>query len=137
MKVAIVLGNRMNDDGSLSDKMIVRLNLALKLYKEISPDKIIVSGGIANKKAGIAEAEKMHEWLIQNGIPFEVVLKEVDSKSTKQNAKFSVPIAKSLGADEIILCTSSEHFARKWLNPEKLFKAQLKHYSVKLTCFSN
>ncbi len=137
MKVAIVLGNRMNDDGSLSEKMLVRLNLTLKLYKQLSPDRIIVSGGIANKKAGIAEAEKMHEWLINKGIPFEAIIKESASKSTKQNAKFSVPIAKSLGADEIILCTSAEHFSRKWLNPKKIFEAQLKKTNIKLTIFSN
>ena len=55
MKIAIVLGNRMNDDGSLSKIMIKRLLLTLKFDKVYHPDLIITSGGIANELAGVAE----------------------------------------------------------------------------------
>ena len=64
MEVAIVLGNRMNDDGSLSEIMKTRLALTLRLIAEHSPDKIILSGGPANPKANVTEAEAMERFQI-------------------------------------------------------------------------
>ena len=48
MIVAVILGNRMNDNGTLSALARKRLDLAEKLYKEYSPEEIILSGGRAN-----------------------------------------------------------------------------------------
>ena len=44
MIVAVILGNRMNDNGTLSALARKRLDLAEKLYKEYSPEEIILSG---------------------------------------------------------------------------------------------
>ena len=140
MKVFVLLGNRMNDDGTLSEKMVLRLNLCVKYYNENKPDKIIVSGGIANPKAGVAEADKMEEYLLKAGIPQEVIIKEDKSLTTKQNAEFSCPKAKELGADTMVLCTSKEHMTRWYLNPVKLFKRYLKKYeasNIKLETYTN
>ena len=41
-KVMIVLGNRLNDDASITSKMKERLDLTLKGYEIFSPTKIIV-----------------------------------------------------------------------------------------------
>lgn len=121
MVVAVILGNRLNDDGSFSDIMKTRMNLALKLFAEEKPDYIIVSGGIANPKAGVAEGQKMYEYLVENGIPEDKLIKETESMTTKENAKYSVPMAISLQAKRLILCTSQEHMNRFYLNPYKLF----------------
>lgn len=43
MIVAVILGNRMNDNGTLSALARKRLDLAEKLYKEYSPEEIILS----------------------------------------------------------------------------------------------
>lgn len=140
MKVFVLLGNRMNDDGTLSELMKLRLGLAVKYYEENKPDKIIVSGGIANKKAGVAEADKMEEYLLSSGIPQDVIIKEDKSLTTKQNAEFSCPKAKELGADTMVLCTSKEHMTRWYLNPVRLFKRYLKKYGatdVKLVTYTN
>ena len=140
MRVFVLLGNRMNDDGTLSDKMKLRLSLCVKYYNEFAPDKIIVSGGIANPKAGVAEADKMEEYLLNAGIPASVIIKEDKSLTTKQNAEFSCPKAKELGADVMVLCTSKEHMERWYLNPVKLFKRYLKKYGasdIKLETYTN
>jgi len=102
--------------------------MALNVYKIFAIDKLIVSGGVANKKAGISEAQLMYDFLVQNGIPSESIIKEDKSLTTKQNAEFSVPLAAELGATEIILCTSSEHMKRSYLNPIKLFEKELEPY---------
>lgn len=128
MLVAIILGNRMNDDGSLSEKMLIRLTLAEKLWLDRNPDLIIVSGGMANPAAGVTEASRMKEYLVGVGIPEDKVLEEGKSMTTKENAKFAVPLAASKGVDRVILVTSKEHMFRRWLNPVKIFKRQLRKF---------
>ncbi|MBQ8177926.1 MAG: YdcF family protein [Clostridia bacterium] len=140
MKIFVLLGNRMKDDGSLSDLMKLRLELAVKYYFENKPDYVIVSGGIANPVAGVAEADKMEEYLLASGVPTEVIIKEDKSLTTKQNAEFSCPKAKELGADTLVLCTSKEHMNRWYLNPVRLFKRYLKKYGaadIKLETYTN
>lgn len=137
MLVAVILGNRLNDDGSCSETMKLRLNLALEVDKVLKPDKIILSGGIANPLAGISEAKVMRDWLVNNGVAADKLVLEDKSLTTKQNAKFSVPIALELGADEILVCTTPEHMNRFFLNPVKLFKSRLRHSGITLsTCAS-
>lgn len=140
MKVFVLLGNRMNDDGTLSDKMKLRLDLCVKYYNEFKPDKIIVSGGIANQKAGVAEADKMEEFLLGAGVSSETIIKEDKSLTTKQNAEFSCKVVKELGADTLVLCTSKEHMERWYLNPIRLFRRYLKKYGaseIKLLTYTN
>ena len=128
MLVAIVLGNRLNDDGSMSEILKKRLDATLKLNEHFAPSKIIVSGGIANPAAGLSEAQVMRDFLIGNGVESDKIVLEDKSLTTKQNALFSVPIAVELGATEILLCTSTEHMGRKYLNPIRLFSKQLQSF---------
>ena len=136
MLVAVVLGNRINDDGTMSELMRVRLETALKIYNTFSPSKIILSGGVANKKVDVAEADMMREYLVERGVSSNILVLEYKSLTTKQNAEFSVPIAVELGATELLLCTSLEHISRSYLNPIKLFQSQLKRYpQIKLSVY--
>ncbi|MCM1194881.1 MAG: YdcF family protein [Corallococcus sp.] len=128
MLVAVILGNRINDDGSMSDLMKKRLKTALEIDKLYNPSKIILSGGIANKKAVVSEAQMMYDFLADNGVDRDKLIMEDKSLTTKQNAEFSVPIAAQAGADELLLCTSTEHMCRPYLNPIKLFQKQLRSY---------
>ena len=128
MLVAVILGNRLNDDGSISETMEKRLELALSIENTLRPDKFILSGGLANVAAGMTEAVAMQEWLVKQGIGAEKLVLEDKSLSTKQNAKYSVPIAVELGAKKLLLCTTPEHMNRKFLNPIKLFSKQLRKY---------
>ena len=48
MIVAVVLGNRLNDDGSITDKMRCRIELASEIHKTLLPCKMVLSGGVAN-----------------------------------------------------------------------------------------
>lgn len=109
-KIVIVLGNRLNDDGSISRIQEERLEMALELEKLYEPDYFILSGGLANPKAGITEAKAMYDYLITKGMNKEKLILEDKSLSTVENAKFSVPLAETLGAEMIIVCSSPYHF---------------------------
>ena len=140
MKVFVLLGNRMRDDGTISDLMRLRLELCVKYYNDHKPEYIIVSGGIANKIAGVAEADKMEEYLLASGVPQEVIIKEDQSLTTKQNAEFSVPKCKELNADTLVLCSTKEHIKRWYLNPVRLFKGYMRKYKatdIKLEVYTN
>lgn len=135
MLVAVVLGNRINDDGSMSELMLTRLQLTLMIYNKFNPDKIILSGGVANKKVKVSEAKMMYDYLVANGMPSDILILEDKSLTTKQNAEFSVPIVAQMGATELLLCTSAEHMCRSHLNPIKLFKKNLVHTNIKLSAY--
>ena len=135
MLVAVVLGNRMNDDATPTQLMLKRMQLAMEMYVKFNPDKIILSGGLANTKAGITESQFMRGYLVEHGIPAEILLEENNSLTTKQNAQFSVPIAVELGADELVVVTSAEHMSRPFLNPLKLFQNKLKGSKITLYGF--
>lgn len=137
MKVAIILGNRMNDDGTISTTMKKRLDLTLELYKELQPDKIIVSGGIANRIAGISEASKMKEYLIDNGIKEDLIILEDESRTTRENALYSVPKALELNPDTIIVCSTIEHFTQVPYNTVKFFSDELQDKDIRLMVYTN
>ena len=134
--VAIILGNRLNDDGSMSEILKKRLATALRINELFAPSKIIVSGGVANPSAGVSEAQVMKDFLVNNGVDGDKIVVEDKSMTTKQNAEFSVPIAANLGATEILLSTSLEHLSRKFLNPISLFEKEMEKFEgIKLSVF--
>lgn len=124
MKVLVVLGNRMNDDRTFSDAMMERLNKTLAVAEDF--DKIIVTGGVANPNAGVAEGDMMSKWLVENGVPMNKILVENRSHTTKENAKFTAPILKGIGAEEVTILSSAYHIDRKIYNPIRLFKKYTK-----------
>ena len=127
MKVLVVLGNRMNDDGTFSNAMLDRLTKTLVVEKDF--DTIIVTGGVANPVAKVAEGDKMSEWLVANGVDPSKIIVENRSLSTRENAKFTGPILEGLGVTEITILSSAYHIDRLYLNPIKLFK---KHAHMKV-----
>ncbi len=129
MLIFVVLGNRINDDGSMSELMSVRMKITLSAIEKFRPDKIILSGGVANSNIDVSEARMMYDYLKVHGVAEEIMVMEDKSMTTKQNAEFSVPIAFGLGATELLLITSPEHMNRKFLNPIKLFKKQLSRHT--------
>lgn len=137
MRIAVILGNRMKDDGTISETCVARCRLALEILNNQLAEKLILSGGVANKKAGVSEASAMKEYLISHGADETKLILEEQSTTTAENAKHSIPLAVNLGADEIIICTTLPHLTRKYLNPLSLFKKQLKAYpDIKLLAFS-
>lgn len=137
MHVLVVLGNRMNDDGTMTGLSVKRLNAAMRFAAAFGVDKIILSGGVANKKANRSEAAAMREYLVDNGVAEDKLIREDQSTTTEENAKYSVPIAAKLGATEITVITSNEHMSRNFLNPIKLFEKELRNYpDIKLSAYS-
>ena len=134
--VLVVLGNRLNDDGSITNYQKERLEMAIEIIRKYQPMKVILSGGIANTVPNISEAKAMESYLLNKGIDQSLLIKEDNSHSTYENALFSVPIAISLGADTIIVCTSDYHLADGGYNTVRYFVDALKGANISVMFYT-
>lgn len=112
MKALIILGNRLNDDASLSEKGLKRCEFTVRAYDIFHPDRVILSGGVANEKAGISEAEAMFRELVSRGMREDLFLLERDSRNTDENAMNSFAICQKEGIGEVVVISTIEHFGR-------------------------
>lgn len=134
--VVILLGNRMNDDGTISDIQKERLEMLLKIDQQFDVYRYILSGGMPNQLAGISEAEGMYNYLVEKGMDPNRLIKEDKSYSTVDNAKYSVPIAKELGADVIMVCSSSYHFKNPDYKLMESFVSQIEGTGMTLLTYT-
>lgn len=131
----IILGNRLNDDGTISNIQEERLKLALEIEEEFNPDYYILSGGPANEKVNKSEALSMYEYLVNIGFNKNKLILEDKSYSTIQNAKYSIPIVKKLGVDMVIVCTSAYHLANPIYKTMESFVNELKDSGIILMTY--
>jgi vancomycin permeability regulator SanA len=85
--VAVVLGSKVNPDGSPSPRLAARLERALELYEGGWTPRILVSGGTGVE--GVAEGTAMKRWLVERGVPEGAVIVDdqgVDTRATAHNA---------------------------------------------------
>ena len=80
--VAIVLGNKVNEDGTLSERLNARLDKSIGLFNQKRIKSIIVSGGLG--KEGFWEGKKMQAYLINNKIPKGKILVDNYGNDTKK-----------------------------------------------------
>ena len=86
--VAVVLGNRVFADGSLSPWLQGRVDKALELYKNGHVKKIFVSGGISTEEdGGYPEGDAMRNYLIQKGVPATNIITDNAGINTFYTAK--------------------------------------------------
>ncbi len=70
--IAVILGNKVNVDGTLSERLEKRMACGLEMYQDGRVKRLIVSGGLG--KEGHFEGEKMKEYLRQKGVPDSVIV---------------------------------------------------------------
>lgn len=86
--VAIILGNRVYYNGSLSTWLQGRVDAALLLYKEGRVKKIYASGGISeNDEGNYPEGDAMRQYLVNNGVPAGDVISDNHGQNTFLTAK--------------------------------------------------
>lgn len=112
MKILIILGERLSKNGEISKILIKRLEKANQIHNKYN--KIIVSGGVVEKKALYSEALAIEKYLIDNfGIPKNKIIKESKSQNTVENAVKTLKIIKKLNnVKKITILTSKFHMKR-------------------------
>lgn len=109
----IVLGAAVyGDQPSLT--LVRRLEGARDYLLKYPESTAIVSGGMG-KGETVPEAQAMHDWLIQNGIPEGRILTEPAATSTKENLAYSFALIRSHGDDpngNVAIVSSAYHLFR-------------------------
>ena len=116
--IAVILGNKVNEDGTLSERLEKRLECGLKLYKNGQVKKIIVSGGLG--KEGFYEGDKMKEYLIIKNIPDSLIVVDNFGNNTFATVNNTIKLKDSLGFESIIIVSQYFHLTRT----KMLFKKQ-------------
>ncbi|MDR2271137.1 MAG: YdcF family protein [Sphingobacterium sp.] len=104
--VGIVLGNKIDADGSPSERLRARLDKSIELYRTKRIQTILVSGGFG--KEGFWEGEKMKDYLVLNHIPMEKIMVDNYGNDTEKTVINSIRIMDSLHYKSAI--TISQYF---------------------------
>lgn len=108
--VAIVLGNKVNEDGTLSDRLKARLDKSIELYRSGRVKKIIVSGGLG--KEGFWEANEMKQYLIENRVIRQDIIVDNFGNDTEKTVENSIKILDSLHCKKAICVSQYFHQTR-------------------------
>lgn len=92
-----------------------RLVLAAQLYAAGRSPVILYSGGSFSERHPV-EAEDGALLLEQWGVPASALRTETRSRTTRENAEYSLPILRELGAHKVLLLSSGWHLPRALVN---------------------
>ena len=119
----VALGFQLKPDGTMRDELLERLQV-LKRCAEKYPNALVVctGGGTAAENKEATEAGVMAEWLAANGISRDRIIVEDQSKTTAQNAIFTLGILKEKypQVSQLAIVSSDYHIATGTL----LFEAE-------------
>lgn len=110
--MAVVLGNRVNADGSLSPVLKGRVDRALDLYRQGRVTRIMASGGMGRRAGNYPEGLAMKQYLIAHGVPASRIIEDNHGENTYLTAKDLLPVADSLHIRSIIAVSSFYHITR-------------------------
>lgn len=110
--VVIVLGSGVKN-GRPNVTLQARLDAAVEYYNTNSDIYIVAAGGLARQK-DTTEALVMKNYLVEKGIPENIIIMEDKSQSTQENYTFAKEILeqKNIKHDSIVFVTNSFHIYR-------------------------
>jgi len=112
--VAIILGNAVHPDGTLSSWLKGRVDAALKLYREGRVKKIFASGGIAMSadEEGYPEGDAMKEYLVAHGVPAADIIADNYGRNTYLTAKDFIEWNRQYHYTSAIIVSQFYHITR-------------------------
>ncbi|MCB0968145.1 MAG: YdcF family protein [Ilumatobacter sp.] len=106
-------------DGRPSPQLAGRLDHAAALYTEgVAPTIVVTGGNIPGDR--FTEAEASASYLIDRGIPAEVIVQVGEGNTTYDSVAAAVPVLDTLGIDQVALVTDPYHALRARLIAEEL-----------------
>ncbi len=116
--VAVVLGNTVYADSSLSRWLKGRMDKALELYREGRVPEIMVSGG--KGEYGVNEGDGMKRYLLQHQVPPAAIIVDNNGINTWFTVRDFMAIKGSLHFRSAIVVTSYYHITRTKYSFRKL-----------------
>lgn len=115
--VGVVLGSKVEQDGSVSPRLKARLDKAVELYKKGWFPKIVVSGGVG--KEGYDEAVVMRRYLVEQGIPAADIFVDGAGINTYFTAKYSAHLVAEHHWKSALVISQYFHISRTRLALER------------------
>jgi vancomycin permeability regulator SanA len=131
--IAVVLGNKVYENGVMSPVLKARVDAALTMYNNKQAKKILVSGGFG--KEGYFEAEVMKDYLIKNTVPLSDVLVDNYGNSTRESAKNAAK--QVLRHSCIAIATSYYHIIRTHITFRQYSFSCIKHFGSRYVAFQD
>ena len=117
-EVAIVFGNTVFADSSLSPWLQGRVDAAIGLYKKGRVEKIFASGG--KGEYGVKEGDGMKKYLLEKNIPGNDIIADNNGNNSYLTAKDFIALNDSLHFASAIVVSSFYHITRCKLIVKKL-----------------
>jgi vancomycin permeability regulator SanA len=109
--LAVIMGNTVHPDGSLSPRLKSRLDKGLALYRQKRVKRLLVSGGLG--KEGHWEGTKMQEYLLEQGVPPADVLPDNTGSTTWNTVQTVARLRKQQpGLEKIMVVSQFFHLSR-------------------------
>jgi len=111
----VILGKKLNDDGTMTEELIGRLELGLAIAEAYPNSYIAVTGGgTADNNPNATEGLQMGRWLLEQGLEEKRIIVEDRAPDTVGNAQntFTILKEKYQNVDSVVILTSDYHVAR-------------------------
>ena len=107
---ALVLGSKVNLDGTPSPRLCARLDRTVELYRAGYFPAVIASGGTG--KEGYDEASVMRDYLVAHGIPADRVVVDSGGTTTFASARNAIRIGRQHGFKSVFVISQYFHVPR-------------------------
>lgn len=108
--LVVVPGNTVYPNGSLSDRLKGRLDIAVDLYRNGHCKAILVSGGVGVE--GVDESVAMRDYLVKQGVPEAMVFRDGEGANTEATARNAAKLMRERGFRTAIAATQYFHILR-------------------------
>ncbi|QHT67836.1 YdcF family protein [Rhodocytophaga rosea] len=108
--MAVIMGSKVNEDGTLSTRLEKRLACGLHLYKAGRVNKLLVSGGLG--KEGFYEGDKMKAYLLEHGVPATSIIVDNYGNNTTATVENTLQLKDSLHYTSLIVVSQYFHVTR-------------------------
>ena len=130
----LILGNTVNQDGTLSHRLQSRVDKGYELYENKIASKIIVSGGLG--KEGYYEAREMKKYLLSKGVNEHDIIMDDEGLTTYETMLNYVPIAKEHHFNSVIIVSQFYHLTRsrkmiKSLGVKNIYTAHSNYFELR------
>lgn len=108
--IGVILGNKVNEDGTLSERLTQRLACGLALYRSGRVPRLLVSGGLGRE--GFWEGTKMREYLRRHGVPDSAIVVDNAGNNTQQTVRNTVLLRSKLPIRSVLVVSQFYHISR-------------------------
>lgn len=108
--IGVILGNKVNEDGTLSERLTQRLACGLALYRSGRVPRLLVSGGLGRE--GFWEGTKMREYLLRHGVPDSAIVVDNAGNNTQQTVRNTVQLRAKLPIRSVLVVSQFYHISR-------------------------